>query len=89
MALTGDVLMVNVHGAVVLAVSPSTTCQHSTPVAGGRNVRQLVVHFTRARVRALRPELDSYTHRNVVSVRIQLRHAATDGRVGDRYRKSM
>ena len=81
--------MVNVHGAVVLAVSPSTTCKHSTPVTGGRNVRQLVVHFSRARVRALRPELKQYTHRKVESVLLQLRHAATDGRVGEVYHKSM
>ena len=81
--------MVNVHGAVVLAVSPSTTCQHSTPVAGGRNVRQLAVPFTRARVRALRPELKQYTHRKVESVLLQLRHAATDGRVGEVYHKSV
>jgi len=80
--------MVSVHGAVVLAVSPSTTCQHSTPVAGGRNARQLVVHFTRARVRALRPELKHYTQRNVESVVLQLRHAATDGRVGEVYHKT-
>ena len=73
--------MVNVHGAVVLAVSPSTTCQHSTPVTGGRNVRQLVVHFTRARVRALRPELKHYTQRDAESVVFQLRFAAVDGRV--------
>ena len=81
--------MVTVHGAVTLAVAASTTSRQCTCAAGERSVRRLAVHLSAARVRAMRPELMQYTHRNAESVLFQLRYAASDGRVGEVYRKTI
>ena len=81
--------MVAVHGAVTLGVAPSTSCAQCTPLAGERSVRRLVAPLSPARVRAVRPELVCDTHRDVVSVTRKLQYAASDGRVGERFRKTI
>ena len=81
--------MVAVHDAVIVGFAPSTSCAHGTRLTGERSVRRLVVPLTAARVRAMRPELKQYTQRNAVSVLFQLRYAASDGRVGEVFRKTI
>ena len=61
------------HVGVVVSVVKSTTCQRCTRSAAGAATSELAAPLTLDHVRALRPDLDSYTHRGAESVRRQLR----------------
>ena len=77
------------HVGVVVSVVKSTTCQRCTRSAAGAATSELAVHLTLHHVRALRPDLDSYTSRGAESVTVKVRQHGVDGRVGEMYRKTI
>ena len=86
--------MVAVHGAVTphsrrRSVDQLRTVHTARRDAGERSVRRLVAPLSPARLRAVRPELVCDTHRDAVGVTRKLQYAASDGRVGERSRKTI